>query len=522
MLLCSIVMMGLVAGCSEDLGEPVGGAGDDTATPITGLDYLTHDNAEDLVETTVGFKNPVPGIPERFDRNRVVDDSFFNASNAVTAAQVQAFLERNPYGTRTFLADTRINGVQASEAIVTASRAHGINPIMMIARMQVEKSLISKTRRPSSSSVDYAFGCGCPDGRACNARFRGLDKQIECAANTLRRRYDESVQGNGIWNRGVGKRSLDPLRIVPATHATASLYAYTPWVLEGRGGNWLVWNITLRFARHFASLGDVNIDDDGGDDDVGASLWVGDLCSPEADDPCSYSNAGTEGHCQPLSAEQGVCSIACEGLCPDRSGRTSTFCVDGSLFGAVGGGVCTVYATSANNDCAALGMVARSTRRYVGGSGSRNRTARVCVPSEPPALAPPVEEPPAEDPPAEEPPMEEPPMEEPLNPCDPSAPAQGTCNGEVVSRCVNGAPVTLDCGAMRQTCEIGPSGAACLPGKVSASESDPRCGDTLTFEGACDGDVALWCSRGDVYAVDCRWYGRGCGFGNDGNGYWCR
>ena len=38
--------------------------------------------------------------------------------------------------------------------------------------------------------------------------------------------------------------------VTPANHATASLYAYTPWVLVGRGGNWLVWNISKKYVKY--------------------------------------------------------------------------------------------------------------------------------------------------------------------------------------------------------------------------------------------------------------------------------
>ena len=38
-------------------------------------------------------------------------------------------------------------------------------------------------------------------------------------------------------------------------HATASLYAYTPWVLVNTGGNWLVWNITRKYEQHAIAEG---------------------------------------------------------------------------------------------------------------------------------------------------------------------------------------------------------------------------------------------------------------------------
>ena len=214
--------------------------------------YVEHETLEDFVE---GDAAGVAGIPDSFRANRVLDDGIFTAANAVSAAQVQRFLESSPYGRRSWLADERVGSKSAAQAIVDGARAEGINPVVMIGRMQVEKSLIAKTSRPSSSSVDYAFGCGCPDGRACNPAYRGLQRQIACAARVLRTHYDGSVNGSGAWRKGRARRTLDPESVTPVNHATASLYAYTPWVLRGRGGNWLVWNITRRFAAHFARQG---------------------------------------------------------------------------------------------------------------------------------------------------------------------------------------------------------------------------------------------------------------------------
>lgn len=196
------------------------------------------------------------GTPSRFDRHTVTSDGFFLASSAVDADRVQSFLERTPYdGSASWLADETVDGVRASEAIVAAARAVSMNPIMLLARMQIEQGLVSKTERPSQSTIDWAFGCGCPDGRACYEQYRGLDRQLACAAETMRRWYDASVDGTGAWRLGASRRSSDGFTIRPTTHSTASFYAYTPWVLEGRGGNWLVWNVTRRYARHLADAG---------------------------------------------------------------------------------------------------------------------------------------------------------------------------------------------------------------------------------------------------------------------------
>ena len=124
--------------------------------------------------------------------------------------------------------------------------------------MQVETSLISKTVRPSTSRLDRALGCGCPDGAACASQFRGFAKQLVCGAKTMRRWFDASEDGTGQWRVGTTRKTLDNKSVRPVNHATASLYAYTPWVLVGRGGAWLVWNVTRKYVRHAEAAGYIN------------------------------------------------------------------------------------------------------------------------------------------------------------------------------------------------------------------------------------------------------------------------
>lgn len=356
---CSgIVLLVLLAACAD--------APDDAAEPFVG-----HETVDDFVV----LKNGVPGIPGSFDRHHVMDDAFFTAGEAATEAQVQRFLERTPYGTRSFLAGERIGGRSAAAAIVAAARDHGISPIVLLARMQVEKSLVARTARPSASSVDYAFGCGCPDNRRCNAAYKGLDRQLACAAETLRGHYDGSMDGTSPWVKGRSKRTLDPLTVTPKNHATASLYSYTPWVLQGRGGNWLVWNVTLKFASHFRDLG---VALDGGSPPV-ADPWIGDACVADAD--CAFGG-GHAGACQRFGPF-GLCTVSCEGLCPDRAGRGTTFCVAAEELGDTDGGRCTLLAAAGNRFCADLaGTEARRVSRYVGRSGAARKEADACVAAE--------------------------------------------------------------------------------------------------------------------------------------------
>ena len=216
--------------------------------------YEDHDEPADFEP----FEDPgkLDGIAPTFNANRVLEDSLFVGADAMTVDDVQEFFETTPYGTRSWLASATLSdGRTAAEAVIDAAEESDIHPLALIARMQVETSIVSKTSKPSQSLVDRALGCGCPDGAGCAAQYKGLGKQLQCGARTMRKWYDASVAGTGAWRKGKAKSTLDPRTVTPANDATASLYAYTPWVLVGSGGNWLVWNVTKKYEASARSRG---------------------------------------------------------------------------------------------------------------------------------------------------------------------------------------------------------------------------------------------------------------------------
>jgi hypothetical protein len=313
-------------------------------------------------------------LPSTFDPAWLMADPFFTQTDAISVYLVQKFFEETPYGTRTWLADETVGSQSAAEALVQVSKTTGINPILLLARMQVEKSLISATERPKQSRVDYAFGCGCPDGRACMTAYKGLDKQLTCAGDTLRDLYAQSEAGEGQWRAGKARKTLDPEWVTPANHATAALYGYTPWVLRRRGGNWLVWNITKKFAKRFEELGVVNADDGCLND--GRRPFVGDACACPRD--CDFQErGGAAGVCH----EAGFCTLPCAGFCPDLAGRAPTFCApDPSVDGQAG--ICVSKAIPDNGHCADVpGTIDASTERFIGNSSAPARDAEVCLPA---------------------------------------------------------------------------------------------------------------------------------------------
>lgn len=218
-----------------------------------------HDEASDFdpVAWSADGKADVSGVPAAFDKNLVIDDRTFVAA-AVDGDAVQAFLEHSPYG-RSWLADYQLDGTRFADRLVAIARGDGLDPVVLLVRLQVESSVVSKSAQPSSATLAYAMGCGCPDGSGCSHSYRGLSAQLQCAADTYKEWFDASAGGTGEWRASHTTKSLDGVSVTPHSNATASIYAYTPWVLVGRGGAWLTWNVSRRFLKAFDDAGTLQL-----------------------------------------------------------------------------------------------------------------------------------------------------------------------------------------------------------------------------------------------------------------------
>ena len=179
------------------------------------------------------------GVTEAaFNRNDLLEDTALLDPNAFDEADVQKLFEKTPWNTRSVLASYEDGGKRASKILVDAARAHGINPLALVVRLQMEQSLVYKTTAPDAT-LQVAFGCGCPHSPVCSDAYMGFANQAECAAGTLRRSMDAASTSTGTasgWKIGVGKTTEDDLVVTPKNAATTALYTYTPWVGEAGGG----------------------------------------------------------------------------------------------------------------------------------------------------------------------------------------------------------------------------------------------------------------------------------------------
>ncbi|AAT89061.1 hypothetical protein ATY41_08795 [Leifsonia xyli subsp. xyli] len=186
-----------------------------------------------------------------FDPGDIIsDDSFFNP-DAMTAAQIQGFLDHldcRPKDDSPCPADYRIDTPdtkasagrcaalqserreRASSIVARVAKACTISPRVLLALLQKEQSLLTA---PSASGYQKATGYACPDTAACDERYFGFYNQVYRAAWQFR----EYAAHPGDWRYRIDRndiqyhphRSCGSHTVRILNQATANLYNYTPY-----------------------------------------------------------------------------------------------------------------------------------------------------------------------------------------------------------------------------------------------------------------------------------------------------
>ena len=170
-----------------------------------------------------------------FKYERIMSDSSFTNVDSMSEREVQDFLEK-----RDSVLAKPYRGQRPSALIMEACRKHDVSPKVILARLQTEQGLVSR-KTATQHQLDWALGVGCYDSGNWNEKFKGLGKQIEYAAVTLKKHYSSGQKT--IGQKGVIAMTIDgtPMRIQNA--ATYSMYKYCPH----KHGNKLFYDVYMGF-----------------------------------------------------------------------------------------------------------------------------------------------------------------------------------------------------------------------------------------------------------------------------------
>lgn len=190
--------------------------------------------------------------PDDFRAGNIISDLVFTNSNAMSADQIQQFLEaKNSACLKNFktlsLHDADNNGygdepygkgqgykVLASKLIWQAAQIYNINPKVILVTLQKEQGLITRDDCPQWR-YNTALGYGCPDSAPCNDTAYGFTRQIDYGVWHFRGFFDDSLQyvpyapgeQRIYYHPDLNRCGSSIVNI--QNRATASLYSYTPY-----------------------------------------------------------------------------------------------------------------------------------------------------------------------------------------------------------------------------------------------------------------------------------------------------
>ena len=210
----------------------------------------------DFTSTELGAAgNAQPLALAGFNPTNLISDDVFYDGNAMSAAQIQQFLDQKvgtcsngqcinvlsaSISSRAAVVSQRTgnlvcNAIQGgtmrvSELIYRAQVACGISAKVILVTLQKEQGLVT-SRAPSDRNLRAAMGQACPDTAPCDPAFAGIGPQIVSGTTQLKTyRAGAFSRQPGVHfigyhpNTGCGGTNLNL-----SNYATTALYNYTPY-----------------------------------------------------------------------------------------------------------------------------------------------------------------------------------------------------------------------------------------------------------------------------------------------------
>ncbi len=227
------------------------------------------------------------GSSQAYSNNRLIDNAIFDNVNSMSEQDIRNFINSRP---SSCLAQSGAifpepityfqygGNVDAARVIYNSARYSDVNPQVILATLQKEQSLITRTdcyERPSNiDSRNKAMGMGCPDSGPCPApAYAGFHQQVmkgtwqlgfnrQRAVGNIGWGGNDNIKYYGYMTQGNFKRcascdtvyydgygTVDGQSIFMETGATASLYTYTPHLGQSFPGIFEGW-----FGTIYASI----------------------------------------------------------------------------------------------------------------------------------------------------------------------------------------------------------------------------------------------------------------------------
>lgn len=186
-------------------------------------------------------------VSHHVNYSTLITNEEFTDANAMSVTQLQSFFE----GNGSFLATFQQDGKTAAQIIDQAAKAHKINPRVILATLEKENGLVSRTTQPQKWVLKSAMGYAYNDAGGSAGRQSTFAFQIDKGAELLHDLYEEGQQVNFPAKMVV---DYGTRRLQVNNAATWSLMRYTPHTRDIHldqigGGNHLFHNVMDRLVR---------------------------------------------------------------------------------------------------------------------------------------------------------------------------------------------------------------------------------------------------------------------------------
>ena len=196
-----------------------------------------------------------PARLDGFDPGRLIEDSLFYDGAAMSAAQIQAFLDQKigsctngqcinvlaaSFSSRGTIVSGRTGNVvctpltggtmPVSEAIYRVQVSCGISAKVILVTLEKEQGLAT-SRAPSDRNLRFAMGANCPDTAPCDPAFAGIGPQLVAGVTQLKT-YKAGAFARQPGNHFIQynpNEACSGTNLFVSNYATAALYNYTPY-----------------------------------------------------------------------------------------------------------------------------------------------------------------------------------------------------------------------------------------------------------------------------------------------------
>ncbi len=150
----------------------------------------------------------------------MISDRAYIDTNSMSRDQIQNFLT-----SKQSVLSKPVDGKYPADMIYEAAHKYGISPKVLLARLQTEQGLVTK-KTATQKQLDWALGCGAYDSGNWNTKYKGLEKQIEYGAKTMRNHYNIGL--SKLSGQETISMTIDGETIKIKNAATYAQYKYTP------------------------------------------------------------------------------------------------------------------------------------------------------------------------------------------------------------------------------------------------------------------------------------------------------